>query len=158
MSFWPTGELVAIHWLKALSATLNPTLIGTILPGPDDETNNLSWGASAFAQVASVGGTPEIDLPLRHSVISVDTWAANVGKKRAPWGRSNNLAELIVNAVWDLDENAVLYKRPVITPAAYRNALVHNAQATEPQRRPSDEANWAHYGFELTLDWVALPA
>ncbi len=156
MTYRPTGELVAVWYLKSLSE-LHPDFINPLVPGPDPETNNLSWGASAFVQVQSVGGTPEVDLPLRHSVLSIDTWAANVDKKRAPWGRANNPAEIIVNAVWDLDENEVLYRRPVITPAAYRNALVHNAAATEPQRRPSDEANWAHYGFELSIDWVALP-
>jgi hypothetical protein len=158
MSYLPTGELVAIWWLKALTDRLNPDMIGTILPGPDAESNNLSWGSSGFVQVAAIGGTPMVDLPVRQSVLSVDTWAANVGRKRAPWGRANNLAEGIVTAVWDLDENDVLYKRPVATPAAYRNALVLNASTTEPVRRPSDEANWAHYGFDLSLTWVALPA
>lgn len=156
MSYRPTGELVAIYWLKGLSE-LHPDFISPILPGPDPETGNLSWGASAYVQVQSVGGTPDVDVPLRRSVLSIDVWAANVSKKRAPWGRANNGAEVIVNAVWNLDENDVLYMRPVTTPAAYRNALVLNASATEPQRRPSDEANWAHYGFELTLSWVALP-
>lgn len=157
MTYRPTGELVGVWYLKALSE-LHPDFINTLVPGPDLETNNLSWAGSGFVQVTSVGGAPMVDLPVRQSVLSVDTWAANVGRKRAPWGRSNNLAEIIVNAVWDLDENDVLYKRPVITPAAYRNALVHNASVTEPTRRPSDEANWAHYGFELTLTWTALPA
>lgn len=156
MTYRPTGELVAIYWLKDLSE-LHPDFINTLVPGPDPESNNLTWGASGFVQVISVGGTPDVDVPVRHSVISVDTWAANVGRKRAPWGRANNLAEIIVNAVWDLDENDVLYKRPVTTPASHRNALVLNAEATEPQRRPADESNWAHFGFELSLTWVSLP-
>jgi hypothetical protein len=157
MSYRPTAELVGIYWLKGLGEQVNPDLVGTIVPGPDED-NNLSWGSSGFIQVMAVGGTPEVHVPLRHSVLSVDTWAANVGRKKAPWGRANNLAEIVVNSVWDLDELSTVYKRPVSLPSAYRDALVLNASATEPQRRPSDEANWAHYGFELTLDWVALPA
>jgi hypothetical protein len=157
MSYRPTSELVAVYWLKALTE-LHPDFISPILPGPDPESGNLSWGASAYVQVQAVGGTPDIDVPLRNPVLSIDTWATNVGKKRAPWGRANNAAEAIVNAVWDLDENSVLYRRPVNLPAAYQDALVLNATAGEPARRPSDEANYAHYGFELTLNWVALPA
>jgi hypothetical protein len=48
-------------------------------------------------------------------------------------------------------------QRPVTLPGSYGTARVVGAVATtEVRRRPSDVANYAHYGFELQFSWLSL--
>lgn len=155
MTHRPTSELVGINWIKTISGM--PTLsVATTLPGPDDEFGNTSWAASGFVQVAVVGGSPDLDVPVRIPVFSVDCWAVNVGKKNPPYGRANAIAEQIVNSVYTYHQ-AGQHKRLIEIPGgAYAPAVVIGARVlTEPARRLADPANYARYGFELQLTWLA---
>jgi len=153
MTLRPTNELVAVAWLRGISG-LPTSAVSTILPGPDDQFSNTSWAASGFVQVVAIGGAPDLDVPIRHPVFSVDCWAVNVGKKNPPWGKANALAEAIVNSVYNY-HTTDQFKRPVVLPAGYASALVIGAQILgEPARRPADPANYARYGFELELTWL----
>lgn len=158
MSHAPTSELVAVAWLKGV-AGLPVDSIATTLPGPDQQTNNVSWAASGFVQVGPVvGGSPHSDVPVRQPVLSVNCWAVNLGGKKPPWNRANALAEAITNAVYALTADPAPYHRAVTLPTGYRGALVLGASVlTEPRRRPAEPANYARYGLELQLSWVALP-
>lgn len=149
-----TSELVCLAWIASVIAPY-AVASGTTLQGPDATTGKLSWDGGGFVQVSGTGGSPQRHVPLRQPVLSVDCWSTNVGRKQPPWGRANSLAELLVRATFDTNWGDT--QRPVTLPTGYGKALVRGAVAlTEPTRRPADPANYAHYGFDLELSWLAL--
>jgi len=148
----PNSELVTLAWCASV---LEPYAVasGTTLQGPDPTTKILSWGPTGFVQVIGVGGQPHVHVPLRQPVMSVGCWSANVNGKRPPWGRANAVAELLVAACQGANDG----QRPVTLPLDYGLARVVGVVAlSEPKRLPSDQANYAHFGFELAIDWLAL--
>lgn len=143
----PTNELVAVAWLKHVTGS---DLVATDLPA-----DNTSWSASGFTQVMVTGGTPDNDVPVARPVLSVDCWAAAPGSAKPPWYRANARAEAIRAAV--LDHMNVPFT-VVTLPEVYSDARVLSAvMLTEPRRVLSDEANYAHYQFDLRLHWVEEP-
>lgn len=148
------AELVCLAWIRDIVSTYDVAL-GTTLQGPDPATQVLSWGDTGFVTCLVVGGTPNGTVPLRQPVLSIDCWAANVGKTRPPWGRANAIAETIVVASRSIQWGDT--QRTVTLPSGYPSVLVRDGSAlTEPERRPADEANYAHYGFNLSMSWLAL--
>lgn len=141
----PTSELVAIAWLQAVLGSP----VGRDLP-----EDSADWGDIAFTQVRAVGGSPQIHIPQRQPVISLDFWASNKGSPRPPWNRSAQAAEL----VW-LATQAPDAKRQVVIGGDYRNATIQTIYAlTEPRPILSDVAGYAHTQFDMALYWVAATA
>jgi len=102
-----------------------------------------------------VGGSVNGTVPVRQPVMSIDTYSYNRGGVRPPWGRANNIAEIIVRASYSTEWGAAM--GPVTLPSGHGAARVNAASVrTEPERRPADEAGYAHYGFELEISWVYL--
>lgn len=150
----PNSELVTLAWIRDV-VTAYDVGVGTTLQGPDPETQVLSWGTTGFLTAAVVGGSIHGTVPMRQPVMSIDVWAANVDGSRPPWGRANSIAELIVQAAYSFDWGDT--QRPVVLPAGFGSALVRDGSVlNEPERRPSDAANYAHYGFQLSVSWVPL--
>lgn len=150
----PNSELVALAWIRDI-VTAYDVGVGTTLQGPDPDTQILSWGDTGFIQARVVGGSINGTVPLREPVLAIDCFAANVGKNRPPWGRANSIAELIVLAARSINWGDT--QRPVTLPAGYGLARVCDGSViNEPERRTADEANYARYGFELSVSWLAL--
>lgn len=148
----PHGELVAVAWVKGI-AGVPPSGVGTTLPG-----DNTTWAASGFAQVSGpVGGTPDMDVPLHRPVMQVDTWACNLGSAKPPWGKANQLAELIMAGCYGRGDDPEPAGRLVTLPPGYQNARVLAAYATTQPRRNQivDNARFARYTFDLQLHWTA---
>lgn len=146
----PTSELVAVAWLKTLAA-LPSSNIATTLP-----KDSAGWTADGFVQVTAVGGSPNLYVPLNDPVVSVDCWAAAASGSSSPWGKANQLAEIV---------RAASYVRtafPVLVtglPGNYNNARVHSAwPITEPRRITGDPGSYARYTFDLQLVWTEVPA
>ncbi len=150
----PNSELVTLAWIRDVVTTYG-VAAGTTLQGPDAETGALSWGDVGFITAAVVGGSVSGVTPMREPVMSIDVYATNVGKARPPWGRANAIAEAIVVAARSVDWGDT--QRPVTMPTGYGAARVSDASVlTEPERRPADEANFARFGFEMSVSWLAL--
>lgn len=151
---FPNSELVTLAWIKDV-VTAYDVATGSTLQGPDPDTQVLSWGKTGFVQAISVGGSINGNTPMRQPVMSIDCYAANVDGGRPPWGRANSIAETIVRA-----SRSFLWgdtQRAVTLPGTFGRALVRDGSAlAEPTRRPADEANFAHYGFELSISWLPL--
>ncbi len=142
----PTNELVAVTWLKGVSGLNN--LVATDLP-----QDNSTWSASGFTQVMALGGNPGIYVPVSWPVISVDTWAVSPQSSQPPWGKANQLAEVIKAAC--LDHGSV--GRLLTTPAAYNNARCLTVYPlTEPRRIRGDLAGYAHYSMDMLFMWVEV--
>lgn len=140
----PTAELVAIHWLKGVP-DLPRDLIGTTVPDRSD-----TFARDGFIQVTAVGGTRDNETTMRASAIQVDTWAYNPNSQRVPWGKANNLSEIVAAAT---HRSA----RRVVLPAGYQDALVREVlMVTEPQRI-GGEPDFARYTSDITVFWTPVP-
>lgn len=148
MPYLPTNELVGIHWIKSL-AGIPTNSVGTTLPA-----DNSTWEASGFIQVQMASGNPDLYLPMNQPVLQIDCWAAKPNSEKPPWGKANNLAEIIKAATYDKQ-----YWGPLTLPATHENARVLGSVAvTEPRRVLGDEARFANYTFDLQLIWVRNPS
>ncbi len=142
----PTTDLVASSWIASI-AGMDPAMVGPSLP--QDVTK---W-AGGFVQVMTVGGTPNLYLPVAQPVVSVDCWACKPGSDKAPWGRANYLAEVIRSATYDHPT----VQRTLTLPGDYPEARCLTVYpTTEPRRVYSDEAGYARFNFDLAFSWIAL--
>lgn len=149
------AELVCLGYLRAI-VTAYDVAAGTTLQGPDPDTEVLSWGDTGFVQCQVVGGTPNGTVPIRRPVLSLDFWAVNVNGSRPPWGRASAIAEVCVQAHYAFKPYDT--HRAVALPSGYPSVYVSEFSFLgEPERRPADEANYAHYGCQVQMSWVALP-
>lgn len=154
--YFPTNELVAVAWLSQRVNGIVAGQVATTLPSFKDGT--LSWAAEGFVQVQAIpGGVPDVELPIRHPVLQVDFWAANVDSSgsvtgKPPWNKANRLAELVREATLEQQ-----YGQPVTLPADYLGARVLAAiLISEPMRMEGDPSGYARFSADLALDWVRL--
>jgi hypothetical protein len=149
------AELVAAAYLRQMLAAYNPA-IGAVLQGPDPDTGQITWAGSGFISWSNVGGSFDINVPVRHPVVSLDIWAATPRQsKRPPWGLAFALAEAIIAAQFDTvlhDTHAV-----VTLPTGFPDARVTEFSVlTEPSRRPSDPSDYARVGMDVRVGWHGL--
>ena len=149
------AELVAAAYLRAMLAAYD-TAIAAVLQGPNPDTGMITWAPGGFIQLSTISGPIDPYVPMRHTVMSIDIWAATGGQnKRPPWGKAFALAEAVIAATYDTqlhDTHAV-----VSLPTGYPGARVAEFSAlTEPSRRPSDPADYARVGMDIRLSWHGL--
>lgn len=155
------SEQVAIAWLKA-QADLANVQMGTTLP-----QNNTSWADTGFIQVGVTGrGHSSNEIPYRCPVITAHCWATNPGKQRVPWGKANDLAEII----WDccLIEGNGIENLSTAISAAPKVRVLQVWGVQEPRRHrwgfPTldtgaviNPGNTAHYTVDFEIAWAELP-
>jgi len=151
--FLPHTELVAVAWLRGIPG-IPSSGVGTTLP-----RDSSAW-PDGFVQVTSgVGGGPHRDVPQHQPVVQVDCWAANPSGSRPPWGRANQLAEIIAAHCYGGINDAHPVQRRVSLPDSYQDARVQSAIVlTDPRRVEGDEARYACYSIDLQLFWVPVIA
>lgn len=146
MPHLPTNELVAVQWIKSIQG-IPANSVNTTLPA------DVSKWADGFVQVTLAGGSPDMYTPQNQPVLQLDCWATNPNSEKPPWGKANNLAEIIKAACYDKSVWG-----PLVMPATHENVRVLGSVAqTEPRRVLSDEARFACYTFDLQLFWVRNP-
>lgn len=140
----PTNELVAVQWIKSING-IPTNSVNTQLPA-----DNSTWEVSGFIQVSMAGGSPDMYTPQNQPLLQVDCWAAKPNSEKPPWGKANNLAEIIKAACYDKR-----YWGHLAMPPTHENVRVLGSVATtEPRRVQGDEARFACYTFDLQLFWV----
>lgn len=139
----PNHELVAIAWLK----TIVGDRVATTLP-----KDAASWAATGFCTVDTVGGTPNLYVPLREPVMGVQCWAVNLNSQKPPWNKASSLAEAIQAAC--MDHPTV--PRTLTIPGGYPQVQVKSAYLTgEPRRMPDDPSSYARYSIPgLVIVWA----
>lgn len=145
----PVSELVALAWIQAATG------ISCGLALPEDFT---TWATNGFVTVQVVGGSPQVHMPVRQPVVSVDCWAVFSDSPRPPWLQAAQLAEAIYAATVPTAAKRQVDPNAVVTPTGntYAHAHVLSAYAaTEPRPVLGDEAGYAHYQMDLHLTWVA---
>lgn len=153
MSLLPNSELVARAWLRVV-AGFSASAVGATLPG-----DPATWATNGFIQVVVVGGATSMDLPMARPVLSVDCWTNNPSSGKPPWGKANQLAEIIRSSCYGGIDDPNPTQRVVDMPVSgYQRAAVFSAYwVSEPRRRPADDARFARMGGDLQLHWVARP-
>lgn len=132
------------------------TAVGAVLQGPAAD-GTLSWEGVGFVQPTTIGGSIDPNVPLRRSVVSLDVWAANARSKKPPWGQAYAVAEQIIAATYDLEREVYDTHSVVTLPTGYPDARVTGFRVlTEPSRRPSDQSDYAHVGFDVEIVWHGL--
>lgn len=140
-----TPELVAAAWLK----TVVGDRVATTLP-----KDNASWAASGFCTLVTVGGSPNLYVPLRDPAIGVDCWANNPDSQKPPWNTAATLAEAIQAACYD---HPAIPQRLTL-PTGYPQAQVLSAYTTGEHRRIHDDASsYARYSIPgLVIAWTEV--
>lgn len=149
--YTPTSELVAVAWLKGLDALHG--FVATEVPGRAED-GTYSWSQYGFVEVSSVGGSPDLYLPVQEPVLSLDYWAVNPDSLRPPWGKANQLHQVVRAGTLDAEDTPRLL---TTMPGAYNYAKVTAAWLlTDARRVKADEAGWAHYTADLQLRWKEI--
>lgn len=151
--FWPTGELVAMAWLRGVAGA-PANAVSTNLP-----RDSSSWASTGFLQVESIGGGPNVDVPVSHVDIRVHCWAVKPKSSKPPWWMANQLAEIVRMGCYGNVDAVAPTARDVVLPDNYLNARVLSVVPLgEPQRVLLDEARFAHYQIDLRFNYTYIPA
>ncbi|MFJ4926844.1 hypothetical protein [Streptomyces sp. NPDC088736] len=143
-------ELVAEAWLK----TVVGDIVATTLPKPQAD-GTLSWADTGFVTLVTVGGTPNIYVPLRDPVIGLSFWASNPGSQKPPWRKASNLAETVVAATLD---HPNVPRTALALPSGYPSVQVKSAYTVgDPRRIPDDPSSYARYDIPgLVIAWTEV--
>ncbi len=155
------SEQVALAWLRA-QPDLAGVPMGTTLP-----QDTSTWAATGFIQIAIAGrGHSSNEMGYRSPVLTAHCWATNPNKQTPPWGKANDLAEIIWHACVD-DHNGLENLSTAIT-AAPKVRVLQVWGVYEPKRHrwgfPTldtgaviDPGNSAHYVTDFEIAWCELP-
>ena len=142
----PSSELVAQAWIASLPGFSGK--VATTLPAVD------TWRTTGFTTVQPAGGSPSVDVPTRWSLIQVDTYWATTESGKPPWGKASDLAEQIIRACWDDNQQINVTVR-----AGYNIARLYSVWAvSDPIKLWDDAASWARWRFDLRMTWATLAA
>jgi hypothetical protein len=153
----PNATMVAQAWIKGVTdLPVSPTSVGRTLPSLE---NNSAVAASGFIEIGGViGGSPELEVLKRMSVVEVKCWAPPRGTNsdKPSWNKAGYLAEALLEATYD--PNPLNVQRLLIMPTGFRNARALTVMSlSEPAEVMGDESGWASYRLELQFNWVMLP-
>jgi hypothetical protein len=145
LPLYPNNELVGTAFLKSIVGDR----VATTLP-----KDNTTWTASGFCTVDTVGGSPNIYVPLDEPVLGVECWAVNPDSQKPPWNKAAALASLIKHTCWDHPN----LPRNLVLPGGYPMVQVRSAYLTgEPRRVPDDPSSYARYSIPgLVVVWTVM--
>lgn len=142
----PTNEVVMVAWLKALP-NIPSDKVATVLP-----VDNSVIAPSGFITTMVAGGEPHKYVPRNSPVYEVNCWAVNPNSEKPPWGKANNLAEIIKESFYDQSNFGHL-----TTPSPFENVRTMSGYLlNSPKRVPEDEGRFARYTFEILFHWVRV--
>lgn len=158
------SEQVALAWLKA-QTDLSGVGIGTTLP--QDQT---SWASTGFITVSVTGrGHSKDEIGYRCPAMTAHCWATNVSKQRPPWGKANDLADIIWNCLVNRGNHNGMENVTTALSGAPKVRILQVWGTEEPKRHkwgfPTldtgaviDPGNTAHYTVGFELAWGELPS
>jgi hypothetical protein len=145
----PDGALVADAWLRLVSG-LPASCVGPTLPDAR-RTPAPAWVTSGFIQHTVVGGSPGTHVPLRRSVVQVDTWAVTLDDRTPPWGRASALAEVVLAGAY-----GSVNELDLTVPAGYAVPKLRTVNALqEPRKIRDDVAGFARFQLDIEFVWTS---
>lgn len=148
-----TSELVTVALIRN-AAGITSGMVATSLP-----SDNSVWTASGFVQVGPVvGGNPDMYYARRVAVVQLSCWANNLNSNKVPWGKANNLAELITGFIYANQDQANIKEELTLRPG-FAKARVNSAHfLTEWRKITEQEGQYARYDADLQVTWVQTEA
>lgn len=147
----PNTDLVGVAWLKR-NPKFSAKEIGIATSLPADRSKIVK----GFITTTIVGGSPEIEVPIRRPIISVSSWAAPATSEsqKVPWSQASGIAEWVWEQTFDsAHQNVVL----TFSLPGYAQARVFTAIAlTEPRRVEDDPSNYARVDVDLQINWTGV--
>lgn len=141
---YPNSTLAVVAWLNGVAGVQAATQL------PRDNT---TWGASGFATVQIIAGSPNQYLPQGEPIAQINCCAVNPGSGRPLWNVANNVASAILRSLRD----EVNKGRTLTLPSGYAPCRVIQAYATrEPTRLYSDDGSYAIISFDAFFRWTLL--
>jgi hypothetical protein len=144
---------VARAWLRQAL----PAAVGVDFRLPPESEVTPEVRANGFVVIQGVvGGSPDIDVPLRQPVIGVRAWMPPTAATSQPqWNAADQLADSIVRAAYDVPPQGVRLDMAAIGLAAFRPAWVRSAYLLgEPREIYDDPGNYAGFDLDLQLNWT----
>src|SRR5690606_35475747 len=138
---YPSAEMVAVAWTKAVGGDVDPSKVATTLPA-----DPAVWAATGFTTVTVLNASADAHVPLFEPVIAFDCWACAPGSNEAPWGQAGAIASAIHWGTY----RAIL---PLVAiPTGFHPARVLTARHLDcPSRIPNDEAGFARVRLHVAL-------
>lgn len=133
----PNAELVTMTLLKEALAF---NAIATTLPGADEVAKQ------GFITVQAVGGSPDIETRMQHSLVQIDAWGYSAGQS-LPWAQTFHNAMLVQQAAMNTQNVRIL------TPAEYYDAYVHVVDVATDFRRVGGDDVYARFSGDLLVHW-----
>ena len=155
--YYPTPELVAEAWIGQRVPELVPAQVAGSLPAdPSTWTQfgtKASNGRGFITCVAIPGSRPNPHVPIRATVVEVNSWAAFPQSNKPAWNVAAQNAEAIRNAT---EASTAKYTTALtLSLANYRSAIVLSAYLIdEPRRMANDPSGYARFAFYLEVDWA----
>jgi hypothetical protein len=147
----PNTDLVAVAWLRR-NAKFSERNIGIATTLPSDRAKLVS----GFITTQVVGGSPELELPIRKPVVAVSSWAAPAteGSSKTPWPQAAAISEWIWEMTWDRAHMNVTLS---FSLPGYAQARVFTVEAlTEPRRVEDDPSGYARVDVDLLINWTGV--
>lgn len=146
----PTAPKVAEAWLRSL-----PSLaagVSTTLP-----TDVTTWATNGFVVVDVVGNAAgDVDTEMRETVLALHAWAVTPNASTPPWGKANQILEIVLTAMFDDTSFPVSV---TLSPGTYDDAYVLTAwPLTEPTRIPEPDKSRAHFTMDIAIAWLRRDA
>lgn len=147
----PNTDLVAVTWLRR-NEKFSARDIGVSTSLPADRSKIVK----GFLTTQIIGGSPDVELPVRRPVVSVSSWAAPAteGSSKTPWPQAAAIAEWVWEQTWDRAHQNVTLS---FSLAGYAQARVFTVEAlTEPRRVEDDPSGYARVDVDLLIHWTGV--
>ena len=156
------SEQVTVAWLRS-QTDLSGIPIGTTLP-----QDTSSWASTGFIQISVVGrGHSNPEIGYRSPVMTAFCWALNPKKQNPPFGKANDLADII----WDccsFEHNGIENLTTAVS-AAPKARVLQVVGVQEPRRHkwgfPTldtgaviNQGNTALFTVDFEIAWAELPS
>jgi hypothetical protein len=143
------NELVAMAFATEVFG--DSSMVGTTLP--EDMTK---WKDKGFVQILKVGGVTGLEIPTRAPVISFSTWAnSGSNSKKPPWGRANNMAEMLVIGALKLRPHRISLAN-ILGRTGYPDVQLSGGRVIVDPIRLPDPSSYARYSTDIQLFWVPV--
>lgn len=147
----PTSTIVCRAWLRSvLRAEVG---VDRKLP-PEADANMRTYG---FVVVMGVGGSPDIDVPLRRPVAGLRCWVAPPAADNSivQWNAAERLAGWVIAAAYAHPVIGATVDPRALGLGSYRPARVHTViPVSEPREAPDDPSNYAGIDIDIQLNWT----
>lgn len=150
MATLPTNQVVVKAWLKTLEGLPSDKIATTLPKNEEGGVDNEIIAPSGFITFSTMSSSPHTHLPQKQINVEMNTWAVNTDSQKIPWGKANNLCEVVWHALYDQSNFGHL-----VTPSQFDNVRVMSGlPLSEPVPAEGDDGRMAVFIMEFYLVWV----